>query len=88
MQRFSNPHFRDLRTAGFSLAEVSVALAILAIALVALLGLLSPGLDNFRSALSVQTTAEKANNLKEVTTDCMDFISGRVPFERLSTASM
>jgi uncharacterized protein (TIGR02598 family) len=44
--------------AAFSLTEVALALAIAAVALVALLGLLPPGMNNFRSALEAQTTGE------------------------------
>lgn len=43
---------------GFSLVEVSLALGIVAIAFVALLGLIPTGLGNFRAAMNTQTTSE------------------------------
>ncbi len=46
------------RETGFSLVEVTLALAIVAITLVALLGLLSPGLSNFRAAIDTQIAGE------------------------------
>lgn len=52
------PHFRVSRFSGFSLVEISLALAILAVALVALIGLLPSGLENFRAALDAQTAGE------------------------------
>ena len=48
----------DQRKAGFSLVEISLALAIIAVAFVAMLGLIPTGLDNFRAAMNTQTTAE------------------------------
>ena len=44
--------------AGFSIVEVSLALAIVAIAFVALLALIPPGLSNFRAAMDTQTASE------------------------------
>ena len=57
------PHFphRSPRTsliAGFSLVEVSLALVVVAVALVALLGLLPAGMNNFRTALDSQIAGE------------------------------
>jgi uncharacterized protein (TIGR02598 family) len=52
------PHFRGSRFSGFSLVEISLALAIIAIALVALIGLLPAGLHNFRTAMDSQTAGE------------------------------
>lgn len=43
---------------GFSLVEVSLALGIVAVAFVALLGLVPTGLGNFRAAMNTQTTSE------------------------------
>ena len=54
----SLPHFRGSRVSGFSLVEISLALAIIAIALVALIGLLPSGLNNFRDAMDAQTAGE------------------------------
>ena len=51
-------HFRASRFAGFSLVEISLALAIIAIAFVALIGLLPSGLNNFRTAMDSQTAGE------------------------------
>lgn len=42
----------------FSLVEVSLALAIVAVAFVALIGLLPSGLSNFRAAMDTQTASE------------------------------
>lgn len=58
MQHSPPPHFRVSRLAGFSLVEISLALAIIAIALVALIGLLPSGLNNFRVAMDSQTAGE------------------------------
>lgn len=50
---------RILRREGaFSLVEISLAIAIVAFAFVALLGLLPPGMHNFRVAMDVQTSTE------------------------------
>ena len=46
------------RQAGFTLAEISVALAITGIAFVALLALIPPGMNNFRAAMDNQTATE------------------------------
>ena len=48
--------FRGVRA--FSLVEISLALAIVAFAFVALLGLLPPGMRNFRAAMDMQTSTE------------------------------
>ena len=58
MQHFPHPRFRASRFAGFSLVEISLSLAIIAIALVALIGLLPSGLNNFRTAMDAQTAGE------------------------------
>ena len=50
--------FRTSRVAGFSLVEISLALAVVAIALVALLGLMPSGMSNFRAALDTQIAGE------------------------------
>ena len=52
------PHLRVSRFSGFSLVEISLALAIIAVALVALIGLLPSGLNNFRAAMDSQTAGE------------------------------
>lgn len=46
------------RERGFSLVEISLAIAIVAFAFVALLGLLPPGMSNFQVAMDVQTSTE------------------------------
>jgi uncharacterized protein (TIGR02598 family) len=46
------------REGAFSLVEISLAIAIVAFAFVALLGLLPPGMNNFRMAMDVQTSTE------------------------------
>ena len=46
------------RMSGFSLVEISLALAIVAIALIALVGMLPSGLSNFRAAMDAQTAGE------------------------------
>lgn len=43
---------------GFSLIEISLALAVVGFAFVAMLGLLAPGIGNFSTALTTQTSAE------------------------------
>ncbi len=48
---------------GFSLVEVAVAIAIFAIALVALLGLLPQGMSNFRKAMDTTITAQIAQRI-------------------------
>ncbi len=46
------------RESAFSLVEISLAIAIVAFAFVALLGLLPPGMHNFRVAMDVQASTE------------------------------
>ena len=58
MQHSLPPRFPVSRFAGFSIIEISLALAIIAIALVGLIGLLPPGLANFRAAMDAQTAGE------------------------------
>lgn len=58
MQKSFHSHFRAARSAGFSLVEISLALAVVAIALVALLGLMPSGMSNFRAALDTQIAGE------------------------------
>lgn len=58
MQSHIYSKFRTSRTKGFSLVEISLALAIIAIALVALIGLLPSGLNQFRTAMDSQTAGE------------------------------
>ena len=58
MQHFIPRHFRESHSAGFSLVEISLALAIVAVALVALLGLMPSGMNNFRTALDAQIAGE------------------------------
>lgn len=58
MSHFPHRKFRASRITGFSLVEVSLALVVVAIALVALLGLMPSGMNNFRTALDGQIAAE------------------------------
>jgi prepilin-type N-terminal cleavage/methylation domain-containing protein len=51
------------KQSGFSMVEVSIAIAILAIALVALLGLLPQGMSNFRKAMDTTVTAQIAQRI-------------------------
>ncbi len=48
---------------GFSLVEVAIAVSILAVALVALLGLLPGGMSNFRKAMDISVTAQIAQRI-------------------------
>lgn len=58
MQHFHISRFGNSRPEGFTLVETSVALAVVAVALVALIGLLPTGLNNFRAAIDAQTAGE------------------------------
>jgi len=58
MQHLPHRSPRASRIAGFSLVEVSLALVVVAVALVALLGLLPSGMSNFRTALDAQIAGE------------------------------
>ncbi len=58
MQHLIHRSPRASRIAGFSLVEVSLALVVVAVALVALLGLLPSGMSNFRTALDAQIAGE------------------------------
>jgi uncharacterized protein (TIGR02598 family) len=58
MQHLLHCSPRASRIAGFSLVEVSLALVVVAVALVALLGLLPSGMSNFRTALDAQIAGE------------------------------
>ena len=51
------------REAAFTLIEVAIAIGILAVSLVALLGLLPAGMNNFRKAMDISTTAQIAQKL-------------------------
>jgi uncharacterized protein (TIGR02598 family) len=51
------------KNAAFTLVEVSIAVGILAVALVALLGLMPAGMTNFRKAMDVSTTAQIAQRI-------------------------
>jgi uncharacterized protein (TIGR02598 family) len=57
------PSPRRGRISGFSLVEVAIAVGILAVALVALLGLLPSGMSNFRTAMDTSVTAQIAQRL-------------------------
>jgi len=46
------------REVGFSIVEVSAALALVGVAFIALLALIAPGLTNFRTAMDTQTASE------------------------------
>lgn len=48
---------------GFSLIEVAIAVSILAVCLVALIGLLPAGLSNFRTAMDTTTTSQIAQRI-------------------------
>jgi len=51
------------KTAAFTLVEVAIAVGILAVALVALLGLMPAGMTNFRKAMDTSTTAQIAQRI-------------------------
>ena len=51
------------KAAGFTLVEVSIAVGILAVALVALLGMMPAGLTNFRKAMDTSITAQIAQRV-------------------------
>lgn len=54
---------RPRKTQGFSLVEIAIAVGILAVALVALLGLLPGGMNNFRKAMDTSVTAQIAQRI-------------------------
>lgn len=54
---------RPCNAAGFSLIEVAIAVGILAVALVALLGLMPGGMSNFRKAMDTSVTAQIAQRI-------------------------
>jgi prepilin-type N-terminal cleavage/methylation domain-containing protein len=54
---------RPCNSKGFSLIEVAIAVGILAVALVALLGLLPGGMTNFRKAMDTSVTAQIAQRI-------------------------
>ncbi len=58
MQSPAHSKFHASRASGFSLVEISLALAIVAIALIALVGMLPSGMSNFRAAMDAQTAGE------------------------------
>jgi uncharacterized protein (TIGR02598 family) len=58
MQPSLHPKLPASRNKGFSLVEIALALAIVAIALIALVGLLPTGLNNFRDATDAQIAGE------------------------------
>ena len=51
------------KATGFTLIEVAIAVGILAVALVALLGLMPAGMTNFRKAMDTSTTAQIAQRI-------------------------
>ena len=55
--------FRQGKAAGFTLIEVAIAVGILAVALVALLGLMPAGMTNFRKAMDTSITAQIAQRI-------------------------
>lgn len=55
--------FRPRAKAGFTLVEIAIAIGILAIALVALMGMLPGGLSNFRKAMDTSITAQIAQRI-------------------------
>ena len=54
---------RQGKTSGFTLIEVAIAVAILAVSLVALLGLMPAGMTNFRKAMDTSITAQIAQRI-------------------------
>ncbi|MEO6788841.1 MAG: Verru_Chthon cassette protein B [Chthoniobacteraceae bacterium] len=54
---------RQRKASGFTLIEVAIAVGILAVALVALLGLLPGGMTNFRKAMDTSITAQIAQRI-------------------------
>jgi prepilin-type N-terminal cleavage/methylation domain-containing protein len=54
---------RQVNSSGFSLIEVAIAVGILAVALVALLGLMPGGMSNFRKAMDTSITAQIAQRV-------------------------
>jgi len=54
---------RQGKAAAFTLIEVAIAVGILAVALVALLGLMPAGMTNFRKAMDTSTTAQIAQRI-------------------------
>ncbi len=55
--------FRPCKASGFTLIEIAIAVGILAVALVALLGLLPGGMTNFRKAMDTSITAQIAQRI-------------------------
>ena len=55
--------FRPGKSAGFTLVEIAIAIGILAVALVALMGMLPAGLSNFRKAMDTSITAQIAQRI-------------------------
>ncbi len=51
------------RTHGFTLVEIAIAIGILAVALVALMGMLPAGMSNFRKAMDTSVTAQIAQKI-------------------------
>ncbi|MEQ1853900.1 MAG: prepilin-type N-terminal cleavage/methylation domain-containing protein [Chthoniobacteraceae bacterium] len=58
-----HPSSRHGKSRGFSLIEVAIAVSILAVALVALLGLFPAGMTNFRTAMDTSVTAQIAQRI-------------------------
>ena len=54
---------RPRSTGGFTLVEISIAIGILAVALVALMGMLPAGMSNFRKAMDTSVTAQIAQKI-------------------------
>jgi uncharacterized protein (TIGR02598 family) len=86
MNSFFPPHFRqragsvrpaDWKLSGFSLVEVTLAMGIIAFALVAVLGLVPPGLSTFRKAV---TTSIGTQIVQQVVSDIR-----QTDFDSLST---
>src|SRR3978361_1982183 len=57
------PRFRSGKSAGFTLVEIAISIGILAVALVALMGMLPAGLSNFRKAMDTSITAQIAQRI-------------------------
>ena len=53
------------RTHGFTLVEIAIAIGILAVALVALMGMLPAGMSNFKKAMDTSVTAQIAQKIMQ-----------------------
>ena len=58
-----HPQSRPGSAAAFTLVEIAIAIGILAVSLVALMGMMPAGLSNFRKAMDISITAQIAQRL-------------------------